>query len=116
MCIRDRDSVYGNCLPKSPQPTIGAWRAFDERLLCQCAQDQHEERLVSLARSAQRARGMYISGQSWVGVGGWGVLTERERLLGGKASWGWAAEGAARQCINGRRVTAICADGWQSIK
>ena len=114
MCIRDRDSVYGNCLPKSPQPTIGAWRAFDERLLCQCAQDQHEERLVW--RAQQRDRGIYQGRVAWVWVGGEGELTGRERLLGGKASWGWAAEGAARQCINGRRVTAICADGWQSIK
>ena len=92
----------------------GHLHSFDERLLCQCAQDQHEERLVW--RAQQRDRGIYQGRVAWVWVGGEGELTGRERLLGGKASWGWAAEGAARQCINGRRVTAICADGWQSIK
>ena len=40
-------------------------------------------------------RGMY-QGRVAVGCGvGWGELTGRERRAGGKASWGWAAEGAA---------------------
>ena len=39
--------------------------------------------------------GMY-QGRVAVGCGvGWGELTGRERRAGGKASWGWAAEGAA---------------------
>ena len=35
-----------------------------------------------------------------LGEVGWGELTGRERRAGGKASWGWAAEGAAqwKQC------------------
>ena len=76
----------------------GHLHAFDERILCQRAQDQHKERLVW--RAQQRDRGI-SSGQGWVWVwvGGEGELTGRERLLGGKASWGWAAEGAARQSI-----------------
>ena len=38
-------------------------------------------------------RGMYH--RAGLGGGKWGELTGRERLAGGKASWGWAAEGAA---------------------
>eukprot|EP00964_Phaeocystis_antarctica_P104936 scaffold70022_cov53-Phaeocystis_antarctica.AAC.1 len=25
--VRDRDIIYGDCLPKSPQPAIRAWRS-----------------------------------------------------------------------------------------
>ena len=52
--VRDRDRVYGDCLPKSPQPATRAWRspihAFDKHALCRCAQHQHEERCVCRTR------------------------------------------------------------------
>ena len=38
-------------------------------------------------------RGMYH--RAGLGGCGWGEVTGRERRAGGKASWGWAAEGAA---------------------
>ena len=70
-CMSDRDRGYGGCLPETPQPTIGVWRspytrAFDtKRLLCQCAQHQHEERLVWRARQRHVSHGRV--GWVWVG-------------------------------------------------
>ena len=41
-------------------------------------------------------------------MGGWGERADGAGAPCGKASWGWAAEGAAAMYIKGRRVTAIC--------
>eukprot|EP00964_Phaeocystis_antarctica_P139316 scaffold104089_cov64-Phaeocystis_antarctica.AAC.6 len=76
-CMSDRDRGYGGCLPETPQPTIGVWRspytrALDtKRLLCQCAQHQHEERLV------WRARQRHMYHMAGLGGGKWGELTGR---------------------------------------
>eukprot|EP00964_Phaeocystis_antarctica_P044505 scaffold25569_cov61-Phaeocystis_antarctica.AAC.3 len=53
---------------------------------------------VGLARSAVRGIYQGIEGHR-VGCGWVGRLTGRMRHVGGKASWGWAAEGARRDNI-----------------
>ena len=49
--VRDRDRIYGDCLPKFPQPATRAWRS-PTRVRQALRLHQHEERCV-LARSAE---------------------------------------------------------------
>eukprot|EP00964_Phaeocystis_antarctica_P102693 scaffold68012_cov51-Phaeocystis_antarctica.AAC.1 len=98
-CMCDRDRGYGGCLPETPQPTVGAWRSPIHASLRQSGSFANalNTNMKNVCFGAL-GRGIYIrAGLGWVG---WGELTgrERERRAGGKASWGWAAEGAA-QCL-----------------
>ena len=69
--VRDRDRVYGDCLPKSPQPATRAWRSSTR--VRQALRPTHNMKNVwfgALCRSICQGR---------VG-GGWeGLLTERDR-------------------------------------
>ena len=96
-CMCDRDRGYGGCLPETPQPTIGAWRSpYTRERSTQSGPFANALNTdMKNAWFGALGRGMY-QGRVAVGWGvGWGELTGRERRAGGKASWGWAAEGAA---------------------
>ena len=85
--VRDRDRVYGDCLPKSPHsPQVAVTYTRSTGVA-----PNTNMKNFGLARSTEAP---------YQGRGGWGVGVEgkgwgRERRAGGKASRGWAAEGAA---------------------
>ena len=99
--VRDRDRVYGDCLPKSPQPAIGAWRSPHTRLTSVSFASAPKTNMKNVWFGARSAEGRRHQGAEVVGVGGWGGLTGRGRHAGGKASRGWAAEGAATMLYKG---------------
>ena len=63
--VRDRDRVYGDCLPKSPQPATRAWRS-PTRVRQALRPNTNMKNVVFGALG----RDMYISGQGmWGGCG-----------------------------------------------
>ena len=64
--VRDRDRVYGDCLPKFLQPAIRCVAVtYTRSTRKRCAPNTDMKNVW-----VWRARQKHISGQGWVGVGG----------------------------------------------
>ena len=107
LCVTETESMATVCPSPHSPPLVrgGHLHAFDERLLCQCAQDlQHEKRLVWGALS----RGPEASGGRGCGCGWVGRAERRDgSAMQAVRPAGDGPPKAPRQYIERRRVTAV---------
>ena len=93
-CMAPPPRVSTRSPPIHTQPPGSLPTASTPVHCCETCKTRTVARAVARLRRAAHAL-LRSDLRAGLGADGWGGLTGRERHAGGKASWGWAAEGAA---------------------